>query len=465
MGMFNFQGLRRLIKGMVNRYNQATFSWHGNEATHYDPNQKNYIREGYNINPDVFSIINQQATKTANIPFYIKTVDDKEAQKNLNTLHKSTNYNLTPQQLIKSLKLTKKAFKEEIKPFPLERPNPNQTWAEILALYKTYLASTGNVYFYLLAPESGQDKGKPIQVYLLPSHLVQIVIRQDADMLTIENPIDHYLLIEGNTYVEFEEKDIIHVKLPNPNFGMDGEHLYGQSRLRAALKNIQSTNLGLNQNINTMNNGGVYGFIHGKGTPLTEPQATALKERLVEMDKSAKRLSNIAGSSAELAFTRLSLTSDELKIFEYLEYDQKQICNVLIWDIRLLNDVQGAKYDNMNIVRKRAITDNIIPDLKLLSEVFNSKFLTRYDDYENCVLIFDASELPEMQQDMKTLSEWLYGAIDKGIITRDEARQIMNFEQLNLPETTALTVSTQTILLEDSLIPGGEFVLDEQGEV
>ena len=43
------------------------------------------------------------------------------------------------------------------------------------------------------------------------------------------------------------------------------------------------------------------------------------------MDADPDKLGKIAGVSAEIGFTRLSLTTDELKLFEYLNFDQKQI--------------------------------------------------------------------------------------------------------------------------------------------
>ena len=65
---------------------------------------------------------------------------------------------------------------------------------------------------------------------------------------------------------------------------MQGSHLYGVSPIRAGLKNIQSSNSGLDLNIKTLKNGGAFGFIHGKGVPLQPEQAKELKDRMKEMD-------------------------------------------------------------------------------------------------------------------------------------------------------------------------------------
>ena len=145
------------------------------------------------------------------------------------------------------------------------------------------------------------------------------------------------------------------------------------------------------------------------------------------MDDSAGRLSRIAGVSAEIGFTRLSLTTDELKPFEYLNYDQKQLCNVLGWSDKLLNSDSGAKYDNVKEFRKQVVTDDILPDLGLLENAFNEFVLPRFKNYQNTVLYFDASTLPEMQADMQTLTNWLSTALMDGALTRNEYREALNY--------------------------------------
>ena len=87
--------------------------------------------------------------------------------------------------------------------------------------------------------------------------------------------------------------------------------------MRAALRNIESSNSAMELNIKTLKSGGAFGFIHGKGPAgITQAQAKELKERLIEMNASPENLGKIAGVSAELGFQRISLTSEELKPFD-----------------------------------------------------------------------------------------------------------------------------------------------------
>ena len=436
-----------------NKYNDSFFKLLGGAFTAYDTNGDTYIDKGYNINPTVFAVISQQSKKTSSVPSYIKKIDDKRARKKLLQLKSATNYGGTPQQQIKQLILESKAYDDKAdKDFPMDRPNPLQTWNEIEELYKTMMKTNGNCYIYMVTKSQEDNMGEPIGFYILPSQYTQIVLKDGVAVTPSNNPISHYVLTQGNQYIEFEQENVIHIKYPNPNFGTNGEHLYGQSPLRAALRNIQSSNEALNLNIKTLKSGGAFGFIHGKQTPLTSEQAKELKSRLVEMDSDPANLAKIAGSSAEIGFTRISLTTDEMKPFEYLKFDEKQICNVLGWKDKLLNNDEGSNFGAyITELRKQVITDDIMPDLNLLSAALNDRFLPRFKGYENCELVYDPSELPEMQTDMVELTKWLNDALDRGVITRDEYRFAINYTRIDTEEMKTFTVANPVISLKDSL--------------
>lgn len=424
--MANF--IQRLFgkQDVDNDFNKAFYQLLGGGYTKYDSNNKTYLEKGYNINPDVYAIINKQAVKTVSVPYSVKQIEDKKSYSKLNQLELATKGSLNLSQFIQKVKLQRKAYSEEEMNFPLEQPNPNQTWADIFGLYKTYMKITGNCYIYLMSPEEGMNAGIPIQVYVLPAHLIEIVLKKDASMLTVESPIDHYVLIEGNKYVDFDEKDVIHIKYSNPNFDMQGSHLYGMSPLRSALRNINSQNSAIDNNIKMLQSSGAFGFVYGKGTPWTTEQAQSMKERLQEMDKSPERLGKIAGASGEVGFQRISLTTDELKPFDFLNWDRKTICNVLNFPDELLNSDGKASLGSTdtNEARKQLITDDIQPDLVLLQNALNKDFIPRFKGYENAVIEWDVTELPEMQTDMKMQAE----ALNLIPLTPNEKRMAFKYE-------------------------------------
>jgi hypothetical protein len=45
---------------------------------------------------------------------------------------------------------------------------------------------------------------------------MQIVLKTKANLLGIENPIDYYIMQQGNQFVKFPAYSIIHIKRANP---------------------------------------------------------------------------------------------------------------------------------------------------------------------------------------------------------------------------------------------------------
>jgi hypothetical protein len=430
-----------------NLFNESIYKLVGGLTSTYNRTLEVLITKGYGENPDVNAIVNQQASKTTSVPFCIKEIEDKEAVKKLKTFPN----NPTFQQKLSIKKLQKKAYKTDSElPMPLLRPNVNQSWNDIFFLFKVYLKVCGNVYLYKQTVSEGMNAGKPVQLYILPSHWMQIVLKPNANLLSIDNPIDYFIMEQGNQFVKFPAEQIIHIKRANPFYDQSGSHLYGYSELMAAIRNINSSNNAIDNNTKTMLNSGVYGFIHaGDGaTPLQAEQAQALKDRLVEMDNNSTRLSNIAGASAKLGFTRISLTTDELKPFDYLSYDRRTLANCLNWNVDLLNEEKngsGFGVDTMNEARKRVITDNIKPDLDLLAEYLNMEFIQKFKGYENTEIDFDISELPEMQTDMKTMSEW----VNQVPLTLNERREVFNYEEIDDDMMNEVYIPTGIVNIND----------------
>lgn len=429
-----------------NYFNEALYSQVGGITTTYNRTLDVLIEKGYGENPDVNAIVNQMASKTTAVPYIIKPIEDNDSYNKKKRLPIELSYIQKKQYNL----LNKEAHKDIEQPMPLLRPNPNQTWNDILFLYKVYLKVCGNVYLYKLSPQEGSNAGQPLQLYILPSHWVQIVLKSNASALGTENPIDYYILEQGNRFIKFEEKDIIHIKRANPFYNQNGSHLYGYSELMAAIRNINSSNSGIDQNVKTMQNSGVYGFIHaGDGqSPLTSEQAQDLKARMVDMDNETGRLSNIAGASGKLGFTRISLTTDELKPFDYLSNDRRTLCNCLNWSVDLLNEQKngsGFGVDTMIEARKRVIVDNIKPDLDLLASYLNTEFIQKFKGYEKSIIEFDISEMPEMQTDTAKMIDWMV----KAPLTPDEIREAINYEAIESEETGIIYISSNLKRIDD----------------
>lgn len=443
---------KTLNQALTNTFNEAFFAYVGAGITKYDYKGQTYVDKGYNENSDVYSIVSQISRKFASVPGLLYEVKDNKAKSKWNELAQKS---LNPQQYANKLIWQQKAFESEELDQPLTKPNWYQSETEYKELWETFMLLTGNSYQWMLRIKEGPNKGKPMARFLLPAHLMQIVLKPDAAALTLENPIDYYILVFGSAYIRFEAKDVIHSKFPNPNYDLQGSQLYGQSPLRSTLIDMQIQNETKDNSAKTMKNGGVYGFIHAKDgqTPLTADQAQEIKDRLIEMKASDEILSRVAGASAPLGFTQLSIDTDKLQPFEYLKSSQKAFCNALGWSDKLLNNDEGAKYDNLEAAWKMSISNRIAPDLKIYEEGLNDQYYPLFKGYENVKITFDVSELPEMQPDMKALVEWLSIALQNGAITPREFRVALKYSDVDTEEMNTYFIKQGLIPLQDAIIP------------
>lgn len=413
-------------KNERNSFNEAFLKFFGVGSASYDYKAKTYLEKGYKINPIVFSVVNQMCDKSKSVPFYVKKIKDEKALKKLKNHQNRFSEDISFKQKLDVIKLKDVAYEEEDLPIPLIKPNPNQSWEDIIALYVLYLKLTGNAYLLKVSPDMGLNEGIPKLLYVLPSDKMELVLKKDTDLLYDENPIDYYKLIDGDITVKFKSEDVIHIKTPNPFYDQNGSQLYGFSPFSALLKNIESSNEALDNNIKTLKNSGVFGYFYGRdGVSLNPDQATQFKQNLQEADKQSGRLSKLIGSSVPIEFQKLSLTTDELKPFDYLNYDERQICNVLGWSTLLMNRSEAMTYNNIKEEKKRVLIDCIKPMVDLLGTALTEHFLPYFKKaYEKAEWIFDITESPEMQENIKEMIEWA----QKAWLTPNEIRLLAKYE-------------------------------------
>ena len=431
-----------------NAFNQWAYQWLGAFGIQYDNKSSTYLDKGYKINPIIFSIVDQMCNKSKAVPYYIKKVKDQKAYGKIKAIEKATNGNYNIKQLRDLSDYQTKAYVDIEQDFPLAEPNPNQTWADIIALYVLFFEMTGNFYLYKLSPIDGNNAGIPIAVYVLPSHKIEIVLKKGADINGLDNPIDYYKMTEGDQSIRFEVDDVIHIKTANYDINTQGSHLYGMSKMSALLKNLESSNDGLDNNIKTLKNNGSFGVLSAKQGNFTEEQAVAIKQKFRDMDEAKGRLSKLTAVSVPVEFTRISLTTQELQPFEYLKYDQQQICNVFGWSNLLLNSDGNMTYNNIKEERKRVVTDNIQPRLELFGDMMTKGLITKFKGYEDSVWEFDITELPEMQADYKEMVEWM----QKAYLSPNEIRSALKWETSDLEGMDAIWIDAGKKRIDDVTI-------------
>ena len=68
---------KNITQKITNLFNQALFTFFGNNFTSYDPKGPVYVDKGYNLNSVVYSVVNMAATKVSSVPTFLKKVESK----------------------------------------------------------------------------------------------------------------------------------------------------------------------------------------------------------------------------------------------------------------------------------------------------------------------------------------------------------------------------------------------------
>ena len=206
---------------------QGIVTWQGQNA-------QAYVKDGYQSNDIVYSIVKLITDKAKLAPFHVYKIIDQTAAKRYKSLMKQPdkieNWNEVTQ-------LHKKAFElydgDARLNQLLKYPNEEDTWADLVEQWCGFKLLTGNTFIYAKMIEGGANDGKPFELFALPAQFMAII----ADIEVFPPTRVGYQLYYGKLW-SFSTKEILHDKYFNPYWTVTGNELYGQSPLMAAARTL-----------------------------------------------------------------------------------------------------------------------------------------------------------------------------------------------------------------------------------
>ena len=385
--------------------------------------QRSFVDDGYVANDIVYSIIKLITDKAKLAPFHVyKVVDEKAAKKykslaaqkdinlkELETLHKKAYELYTGDQRLNEL---------------LKYPNEEDCWSDLVEQWCGFKLITGNSFIYGKLIEAGNNQGKPYELFALPSQYMAII----ANINVFPPTRAGYQLYYGEMW-SFDTKEILHDKYFNPQWGVTGGQLYGQSPLRAAAKNLTRSNEAKTAAVASFQNGGPAGvlFMNDERFDPTsgQAQAQALKKAVSEKGGSLN-YNSIAVSGYKVDWKQIGLSPVELNIIESEKWDLKALCNIYGVPSQLLNDSDSKTYNNQREGEKALTLRCAIPLLNALTENLNRKLHTDWG-YKgtNLYVDYDLSVYGELEANKSEQTDWL----DKAWwISPKQKLDIMNIE-------------------------------------
>lgn len=385
--------------------------------------QRSFVDDGYVANDIVYSIIKLITDKAKIAPFHVyKVVDEKAAKKykslaaqkdinlkELETLHKKAYELYTGDQRLNEL---------------LKYPNEEDCWSDLVEQWCGFKLITGNSFIYGKLIEAGNNQGKPYELFALPSQYMAII----ANINVFPPTRAGYQLYYGQMW-SFDTKEILHDKYFNPQWGVTGGQLYGQSPLRAAAKNLTRSNEAKTAAVASFQNGGPAGvlFMNDERFDPTsgQAQAQALKTAVSQKGGSAN-FNSIAVSGYKVDWKQIGLSPVELNIIESEKWDLKALCNIYGVPSQLLNDSDSKTYNNQREGEKALTLRCAIPLLNSLTENLNRKLHSDWG-YKgtNLYVDYDLSVYGELEANKAEQTAWLNTA---WWISPKQKLDIMNIE-------------------------------------
>lgn len=373
-----------------------SFSFGSERYNYFDSTFTTFIEKGYIENPDVAAVVSRISSTFGAIKWEVK-----EVQKDGTVIINETS-----------------SLNEVLK-----CPNPLQTWAEFQEAAAVMYLTTGNSF--INGTESIGFSGFA-ELSVLPSQYTSII---SGDAV---NPVAGYEL-NINKRQTFTAEEVLHIKRYNPTL-KGYQNMLGLSPLEHLLMVYAASTEKWEAMASVLKNKGAMGIITSKeGRGLTPENSKELEKLYRARYGGGAKFGTPMFTNASLEFVNMGMSSADLQLMEQGIISLRAICNLYNVSSVLFNDPASSTYNNVTEAKKDFYIDAIIPLLNLFKENYNNWLVKPYAEAENKKIYLDYSveNIPALQEDINKKAQTVKILIEKGIITPNEGREMINMARVD----------------------------------
>ena len=360
------------------------------------PSANEIIKEAM-INPYVVSGIERIALAVSNLDFYIANTQNERVNTSYSTL--------------------------------LYKVNPKQTFAELLyeAVWWYYL--TGNVYIQKIFV------GNQIKALsLIPSLNVRIVTDNKGN-------VTEYQVLKGTEIVKLSPNNVIHISYKNPFNGV-----IGSSPLTNIYFSIKLNNEVRAWNIALLKNGARPSGALVSQQTLTIEQFNRLKQQIDAQFTGSSNAGRPLLLEGGLQWQQIGFNPNDMDYLETVKHTAREITIGLGVPSELIGDPDTKTYSNYKEALRQFYVYTVSPLAErfcgAISEALPSELVIRIE-YE---------KIDALREELD--SEWqrIMNAVDKGLLTINEARQLLGFKPISSGDAVYITankIPLGTVISED----------------
>jgi len=290
----------------------------------------------------------------------------------------------------------------------LDRPNERQTTYEIMEKMTYDLLLTGNAYWFITERDASK---RPSQLLYVPSELVQPRL-QGLQVVG-------YTLTTLDGVMEFNADDVVHFTIASPLSAI------GESPIYAVAAAIKLDREAMAFNYEMFKNGAVPAVLMWLPHALDDQQIQRLREQIrAQFGRGQRHNWFIASGLGKDAKIEAFPAMPKDMAFEALrKMNREEILSVLGVPPALVGIFEYANYANSREQLKIFWRDTVVPLLRRIENTITHQLLQQFDKGLWCQ--FDLSSVEALKVDLNELSQGLVRLVQFGILTINEAREII----------------------------------------
>ncbi|MPL90920.1 hypothetical protein SDC9_36978 [bioreactor metagenome] len=387
----------------------------------------------YNICPPVNGIINRKARAFTNGKWWILDKENNEA----------TGANVTGLQKL------------------LKKPNPLQSWNQLLSQAKVYEQVFGEVFFFAIIPAGFTDKSKIKALWVVPNWIINVRLTGKHYFQTeLADIIEGYDISLNGSSTPLPDGSVIHIRDINQN---STDVTRGQSRLASLQDPISNIVAAYEARNVLITRKGALGILSNQtrdaagAVPLQGEEKKEVQDEFAKYGLGKDQYQVII-TNANLRWQPMTFPTKDLMLFEEIQDDVRQIADNFDYPMYLLGFKEGSTYSNVGEAKKSLYQDTIIPEADGWAETFTNFFEL---DKQGLRLSVFYDHLDVFQQSEKEKADALLSKVnanlpllEKNIITLNEFMVNLDFDTRG-PEGDRLLSEIQSMPLAVKLGVGG----------
>lgn len=436
----------------TNLFNKNVFQFLFNDNIIMQPENYAYVEKGFEQVGAVYECVDIIVKKIIACPRIVYRVKDQKEYK------KYLNYSQSADTLPLAM-LTKGKALEEVSHSQIEKllnqPNPDEDGDTMFERMVALYLLDGNAYLY---GNAGNDADRAAQrwseLWAIPG---QMLIKSGGFM----QPIKEYIMAMYTQNTPFPANQIKHFKTLNPRYQATGQQLYGISPLRAYLFSMDILRNADKQADKQVKNGGAMQLLspENKEDIWSSEQIEQLGQSLKDAYKSDTQLDRTVPLSIAIKATKIGLTSAELELLQLSDAKADDIYRCYHMPLQFRTQ-DTATYNNLPVANRQLIYNAVAPHCRKFGRGLTDFICTPYNtSHAQYIIELDYTGLPELTDDVKTVSEWLEKCWD---LTPNEKREVKRWGRSSEPGMDQIWVPiTQTPMkdiMDGKVIQGGAHV-------